>query len=165
MALVTVAVCVPWALNERDLQRPASDRISISQTPERVMEVYKAVNLPAIGLAFLPFTRRTNIDVNWDSWLGMLVVGLLALWLVAVTVGIWFCVGRWIDRQLGWLPASTWRGSWASVIGAGIGIGMATVFISMFGSLGVAGWAGFATFAMGMHIRRVLPGLRKGYSS
>ena len=172
MALVTVAVCVRGAVEERELQRNGWDRRHMWTTPDPVMHVYAAVNLPSVCVAFLPFTPYTDhLELDWNRWYAVLLVLLLVLWLVLVTASVWYYLGRWIDRQVGWLPASEWRGTWASVIGAGIGVALAA-FLTVMGALaggrdltGFSGWAGFAAFATGMHIRRVLPGLRKGYSS
>ena len=51
--------------------------------PDPVMQVYAAVNLPAVRVAFLPLTPYTDhLDLDWNRWYGVLLILLLVLWLV-----------------------------------------------------------------------------------
>src|SRR5258708_5144962 len=138
----------------RQLQQPGSVFGATSSAP---VIVFQELNLPVLFVVSVP---KLWMQDGWTSMLDTVQGGAMAVFIVAL---FWFGVGRWLDRQFGLYPRTTWGGNKYSVFLAGMSlvlfgtIGVRFLFapVELVARLSAFAWCVFACWALATHIRRV----------
>jgi hypothetical protein len=91
LALYLALMCIGNARESRQTLATAKATAVIADFPTRVKIMF-ALNVPAIATAFFLNEVVFHLQANYIFWLALPLVPLL-----------WFKVGLWIDRRLGWV--------------------------------------------------------------
>ena len=134
------------------------------RSPSLAEKLFQGMNLPVISIMalrqFLPHSRVGTIPITLE----LAIEGLFAIIMVGAVGLLWFLVGRWLDRRLGWLPTSERSGTKRASFIAGTALALLLVLVVLaiaavrieatHFSIALLGWSLFGCVVLWTYLRR-----------